>query len=858
MLKSISIRRCCSAMRGILIAVVATLFALTPATMSWAAEVDPVETRVNDLLGKMTFEEKVSLMSGTKDEMHIPGIERLKIPSLKFTDGPVGVRCWGKSTAYPCGSMLAATWDVDAAREMGVALGRDCRARGVHILLGPGVDLYRVAQCGRNFEYFGEDPYLSAQLAGAWIKGVQSQQVATSVKHYAANDQEILRDSIDTRVSERRLHEICFPPFKAAVQDANAWTVMAAYNKVNGDWCTANKYLLTDVLRNQWGFKGVLMSDWGAVHELNKPITAGNDLEMGKTIYYTGEKIKQLMQEGKLTQDQLDEHIRRILRMDVSMGFLDRDQLDTSIKLQDPMDTKVTLKVATEGLVLLKNKDGLLPLKHHSGQKIVVMGPNACPAVIGGGGSSYTEPFASVSVLDAMKHWTNEGMQVDYIPTYFAPRAEKRFDYNNNGFFEAAKTDSANVFIKRTAVGEYFDNPDFAGKPVLVKDESQINFGWGAGHPVEQITSPTYSVRWKGQIKAAQTDEYLFACQSDGATVFLDGKPLLKTLTSPHAANDKPVVVEKKVALESGQLHDIVIEYQHTGGQSEMRFGWSKATAALTEVEKKQLKDADAVVVAAGFNSCLESEGFDRPYKLPQEQIDAINEAGKLNSHVIVVLNAGGNVDMNDWIDSAAALVHAWYPGEIGNMALGEMLLGYSNPSGKLPDTFEARWEDSPAYGNYPGDSANGGSINYTEGIYCGYRWFDKKSIAPRFPFGFGLSYTTFSIDNLRVENEATRPSISVNLKNTGSLPGAEVVQLYVRPVGSKIDRPVQELKGFKRVQVKPGETQNVTFNLDKNAFGTYDEESHQWIYPPGEYDIVVGSSSRDKACTKKISWQHD
>ena len=287
-----------------------------------------VESKVEKLVLQLTLDEKVKMMSGTKDQMHISGIERLHLKEIKFSDGPVGVRCWGRSTTYPAGAMLAATWDADAAYEYGKALGRDSRARSVHVLLAPGVDLYRVAQNGRNFEYFGEDPFLSSRLTVAYVKGCQDQNVAVSVKHYAANDQEILRGSVDTIIDERRLHEICFPPFKAAVQEADAWTVMAAYNKVNGHWCTANKYLLTDVLRDQWGFKGILMSDWGAVHEAIGCLTAGTDLEMGTTEFYTPEKIKALLKEGKVTQDVIDNHIRNILRMSVAMGFYDNNQED--------------------------------------------------------------------------------------------------------------------------------------------------------------------------------------------------------------------------------------------------------------------------------------------------------------------------------------------------------------------------------------------------------------------------------------------------------------------------------------------------------------------------------------------------
>jgi len=661
--------------------------------------------RVEPLLQQLTLDEKIKLMSGTKDEMHVPGIERLSIPELKFSDGPVGVRCWGKSTAYPCGAMLAASWDKELSYEVGKALGRDCRARGVHVLLGPGVDLYRVAQCGRNFEYFGEDPYLSARIAVPWIKGVQDQGVATSVKHFAANDQETLRDSVDTIVDERRLHEICLPPFKAAVQEAGAWTVMAAYNKVNGHWCTANKYLLDDVLRQKWGYKGVLMSDWGAVHETLGPLTAGCDLEMGKTLHYTPAHIKKYLQEGKVTQEQIDEHVRRILNMTVSMGFMDRPQEDKSIPANDPTSVAVALKAAREGLVLLKNDGDLLPLDRTKTKKIVVLGPNASPAVIGGGGSSEVGPFEKLSLLDAIKASCGKRSNVTYVP------------------FE------------------------------------------------------------KGQ---------------------------------------------KQV---------------------------------LNAEQEEAIKTADAVIASVGFSQQTEYEGIDRPYDLPLEQVDLLQKVSVINKRVVVVLNSGGNVGMQSWLKGVSALFHAWYPGQVGNQAVAEALFGDLNPSGRLPDTFEGKWQDSPAYRNFPGDLADGGKVKYEEGIFIGYRAPERKADSRRFRFGYGLSYSKFEFSNLKVvaleaDSASHKFDVSVDVKNVSTREGAEVVQLYVLPnyTTVPVSRPGRELKGFERVTLKAGETKTVNFKLDDSSFAYYDVDKHDWVTLPLKYDIGIGSSCFDLPCRVAIS----
>ena len=813
------------------------------ATGNVAQAQDAVESRVADLLSKLTFDEKVTLLSGTSDDMHVPGISRLGIPELKFSDGPVGVRVWGRTTAYPAGAMLAASWDAEAAREMGKALGRDCRARGVHVLLAPGVDLYRVPQNGRNFEYFGEDPYLSSQITVGYIKGLQSENVAACVKHYAANDQEILRDSIDTIIDERRLHEICLPPFKAAVQDANCWTVMAAYNKVNGDWCTANTPLLTDILRKQWGFKGILMSDWGAVHDCLGPLLAGTDLEMGHGVYYTRDNIKRLIGDGKLTQENIDEHVRRILRVSVAMNFFNKNQEDKSIPLDDPTSAEVALNLARKGLVLLKNSNDFLPLSREKVRNVVVLGPNACPAIVGGGGSSGTIPFRSVSLLDAVTKAAGSAAKVSYIPNWSGANPTAVSGFNYGSCWEL-------VDGQRGARAEYFTNANLTGSPALSKIDPNTNFLWGSWRPDDQIKTETYSARWVGKIKPDFTDDYVFAFSSDGARVMFDGKLLFESSKQGQLTN-----ASKTLRLNAGESHDVQIEYRHVSGPASMQFGWGRASEDFSAEQSKLLASADAVVIAGGFNGFTESEGFDRPYDLPADQVDLINRVSKLNPRTLFVLNSGGNVGMDKWIDGVSGLMHAWYPGQNGNTAVAEAIFGDLNPSGKLPDTFEKRWEDSPAFGNYPGTSDNGGRLEYKEGIYVGYRYYDKKNIAPRYPFGYGLSYTKFAMDDLKVSKNGSDVDVAVNVANTGSRAGTEVVQVYVRPLASLVDRPVQELKGFARVNLNSGEGKTVNIKLNRDAFATYDVRTHSWVVPSGAYEVAVGSSSRDIHCSQTVRW---
>lgn len=795
-----------------------------------------VEQRVERLLSQLTQEEKLQLLGGINGFYTKP-IPRLGIPSLKMSDGPLGTRNDGAATAYPAGAALAASWDIALAQREGVCLGRDGRARGDHILLGPAVNIYREPQNGRNFEYFGEDPYLAGQIAVGYVKGVQSESVAACVKHYACNNQETGRDTINAVVDERTLHEIYLPAFEAAVKQAQARAVMAAYNKVNGEHMTANQYLLNDVLKRDWGFDGLVMSDWGATHDGLAVANGGLDLEMPSGDHLNPQIISPLIQQGRITQAVIDDKIRRLLRMMIVMHWMDHPQKNPALPLDDPQSNETALAVAREGIVLLKNQGDLLPLDRAKIRSVVLIGPNAA-SYVGGGGSSRVEPFHFTTIADGVRALVPDNVKITTL-AYPDPMEE--------GLSSQAKSSK---YEPPGLQAEYFNSMDLSGPAAVTRVDPGIDFDWHGDLPVEGITVHAFSARWTGKIRPDVSGDYLFAVRSDdGSRVFVGGKRIIDDW-SDHSARTRSEIV----SLLAGKTYDLRVEYYNNTGLASIEFAWEPLPPPIAPQDRATVDAADAVIACVGTS---ESEGEDRSYSLPGVQERLCEAAAAINPKTIVVLNAGGNVAMNDWIDRVPALLDAWYPGQAGGQAIAEILFGLTDPSGRLPDTFERDWSDAPAYGNYPGEN---GRVVYTEGIYVGYRWFDKKRIAPRFCFGSGLSYTTFSMGEPKIESngqgDSRTFSVGVDVTNTGQRGGAEVVQLYVRPPGNTPDRPVQELKGFARAQLNPGQTRRVTMPLDLRSFAYWDVESHGWKVVPGQYEIAIGRSSRDICQAAKIVWE--
>jgi len=793
---------------------------------------DGTESRVEALLVKMTLEEKITLIGGIND-FYTQAIPRLGIPELRVSDGPMGVHDYGPTTAYPAGIALAASWDTDLAKRVGEAMGHDARARGVNFILGPGMNIYRAPMNGRNFEYFGEDPFLAARIAVSMIEGIQGQGVIATAKHYAANNQEYGRLDHSSDVDERTLREIYLPAFEASVKEGKVGAIMDAYNLVDGVYMTQNDYLNNGILKKEWGFDGIVMSDWGATHDGVAAAKGGLDLEMPSGQFMNEATLLPAIQRGEVSVAEIDDKIRRILRKAIEFGFYDRDQTDAAVPLYSQKGREVALEEARGGMVLLKNEGSILPLDKKKIKTIAVIGPDAYPAVVGGGGSSLTKPFNSVSYLEGISNYLGESGRVLYVTD------DASLDEVIN----------ATEFVtspggSRGLTGEYFNNDSLQGAPALVRTDEKIGFHWGEGSYAENGPVDRFSVRWTGYFIPLSDDDYKFYVSADdGVRLFINDVQVIDDWQRHGETLDT-----YSTHLDKGKPYKIRLEYFEAVGTATARFGIAAATKTLGKGTKALVEKADAVVLCMGFDATSESEGGDRTFRLPGGQDSYIQQIARVNKNVIVVLTAGGSVDMTKWIDNVPALIHAWYPGQEGGTALAQILFGDISPSGKLPASFERNWEDSAAFDSYypkKGDK----HVEYKEGVFVGYRHFDRSAVKPLFPFGFGLSYTKFQYSDLVVTPGTARDtsapiSISFKITNVGLREGAEIAELYVGDAHASVPRPVKELKGFAKVNLRPGESRQVLLKLDRRAFSFFDVNRHDWIAEPGEFAILVGSSS--------------
>ncbi|MFH1369051.1 MAG: glycoside hydrolase family 3 C-terminal domain-containing protein [Elusimicrobiota bacterium] len=795
----------------------------------------PIDKRIDDLMKRMTLEEKL-------DEIHglnfMDGREnkRLGIPPLMFTDGPHGVReNFGRNTCFPTLISAGATWNDDLIYKFGQALGEEVRGRGRNVILGPCINIHRTPLGGRNFESMAEDPYLISRLVVAYVKGVQSKKVGTSTKHFAVNNQEQWRADISVEIDERALREIYLPGFEASVKEAHTTTMMAAYNMINGDYCCENRHLLIDIAKNDWGFKDFILSDWWAIKNNIKAANSGCDMEMpGDTGHqFEREAILPAIRDGRITEATINDKVRRILRVKFELGLFDgvEKQFPGSVNTKEHQD--IARNIAEEAIVLLKNTGNVLPLKKDGIKTLAVIGPNAVDGRAGGGGSSTVTPPYIVGPLEGIKKAAGGKFEVKVAKGCLM-----------EGDIDAVLSSSLKTPDGKSGLkAEYFDNFSLNGSPKVIRTDENVNFEWGGGGPGEGIGSDNFSVRWTGKLMPKESGTYNMTLLSDdGSRMYVDGNILINSW-SDHASEAK----SNTIYLEKGKEYNIKIEYYEKGGDAVMKFGWTAPGSGMVAEAAELAKKCDAAVVFAGLNKQIEGEGYDKKdIFMPRGQDELILAILAANPNTIVVLINGTPLDMRKWADKVPAILEAWYPGQEGGTAIANILFGDVNPSGKLPDTFPKKLEDNPSYANYPGGN---GKVYYKEGVFVGYRHYDKNNIEPMFPFGHGLSYTTFEYSGIAVTAPETKDGnykVSVSVKNTGSREGKEVVQLYLSDKVSSVPRPPKELKGFKKISLKPGETKAVVFELNKRAFSFYDAGKRNWVAEPGEFEALVGSSSRD------------
>lgn len=808
-----------------------------------------IERRVESILNQLTLEEKLALLGGV-DGFFIRDVPRLKLPRLKMADGPVGVRNFGPATAFAGGVTLTATWNPALAELVGTELGRDSRAKGVHFLLAPGVNINRAPMNGRNFEYFGEDPFLASRIAVGYIKGVQSQGVSATIKHFLGNNSEFDRHNTDSIIDERTLREIYLPVFEAAVKEAHVGAVMSSYNLTNGLHMSQNRYLLTDVLKKEWGFDGLIMSDWSGTYDGVEATNAGQDLEMPSGLHMNQETLKPAIEQGKVSLSTIDDKVRRILRTAMRFGWLDRDQTALSIPRYNPQGRQVALNAAREGITLLKNDGDLLPLSKSRIKSILIIGPDAFPAVTVGGGSAEVQPFAAVSYLEGLANYAGTHL-ADQFQVYYDRGVLSYSDLANATNFTTSQTDG-----KAGLKAEYFDNADLKGTPVITRTEEHVDFGTAA-----RLLFPeqTLSSRWTGYYSPQESGSYEIFVQTTREVggsyrLYVDDKLVLDNWTTLTALTDY-----RTLRLEPG-AHKIVLQQRGRAYRRavRLRMGVVRVGQFVSDNAKKLAASADVVVVAAGFDAETEAESADRTFRLPLGQDELIQEMAAANKNTIVVMTSGGSVDMNAWVNRVPALVQAWYPGQEGGTALAEILFGDVNPSGRLPVTFERRWEDNPVHDSYYPEAGTK-RVVYKEGVFVGYRGYELSGTKPLFPFGFGLSYTTFSYSNLFIKPLSDRGSgpryeVSFDVKNTGTREGADVAQVYVGDTQTKVPRPAKELKGFVKVNLRPGETRKVLVILDSRALSYYDVNAKQWRAAPGEFNVFVGRSSEQIELRGKLT----
>jgi beta-glucosidase len=801
-------------------------------------------SRIDSLLAALTLEEKVAMLAGS-DLWHAAGVERLGIPPLKVTDGPNGARgadLGGSVTSacFPCGTALGATFDVDLVERVGAALGEEVRSKGAHVLLAPTINLHRHPLAGRNFECPSEDPFLAARYAVAYVRGVQSRGVGACIKHFVCNDQESERMTISAEVDERPLRELYLAPFEAAVREADPWAVMTAYNRLHGTYCSEHPWLLGDLLRGEWGFRGLSMSDWFGMHATEAPVLAGLDLEMPGPTRERGEKLLAAVRDGRVGEKALDPLVRRLLELRDRAGLLESGAgAARPERAEDrPEHRALAREAARKSIVLLQNAERALPLDAARLRRVAVIGPNADVAIVGGGGSSRVAPHYAVSPLAGIRARLAGAAEVVFEPGCTSHK------------------------VLPLLAGDFslqlFRGTQLEGPPVVESRARRLELIW-LGQFDPRIDPRGFSARIEGELEPGEGGECSFGLAVSGrARLLVDGREILAASTDEGRGGAFYGVGTREktaaVRLEAGRRHRVCIEFSKQG---EPLLGGVRVAAlralpddAMQRAEAAA-RDADAAVVVVGLNPDWESEGHDRDsLALPGRQDELVERVAAANPRSVVVLNAGSPL-ATPWLERVRAALVLWYPGQEGGNALADVLFGDADPGGRLPQSWPARIEDSPGHAHYPGA---GGKVTYGEGLGMGYRGHDASGVAPRFAFGHGLSYASFRWGELRARREGESVVAEIDVTNTSQRRGEEVVQLYVRDLEASLERPPKELCGFERLDLAPGETGTARFVLGPRAFSFWDPAVRAFRLEPGEFELLASRSALDVRSRVRLS----
>lgn len=806
---------------------------------------------LEDLLAQMTLEEKVSLAAGS-DFWHTTAVPRLGIGRIKVSDGPNGARGaeWDgiSSACFPCGTALAATWNPDLVKKVGRALADEVHSKGAQALLAPTVNIHRSPLGGRNFECYSEDPWLSARMAVAYITGLQEKGVAATIKHFVGNDSEFERNSISSEIGERALREIYLLPFEAAVKEAGVWAIMTAYNRLGGIFA-AEHPLLAALLREEWGFDGLLMSDWFGTKSTVASAKAGLDLEMPGPAVFMGQKLLGAVRSGEVAEKTVEDKARQVLRLAQRTGALGQAVEPEEQSLDLPPHREVARQAATEAIVLLKNEGALLPLRAAGLKTLAIIGPNAEATTLQGGGSAGVIPHYAVNFLD--------GIRVAF-------KGSTEVVYERGCSIEKVAPALDSKLLSGSGLRlEYFAG-EFRGDPLHLETLQRGRKMWmslPAG-----LDPAAFSVRGQGQIIPRESGLHRLALSSVGRSrLYLEGQLLIdnwsdwKPGSSFFGLGSDEKIAE--VGLEAGKSYAITLEFASGAGPfGAFLLGASEPVPAdLMERAVALASRADAAVVVVGTNADWETEGVDRAnMDLPGRQTEMIRRVAAANPRTVVVVNAGSPVEMG-WAEGVPAVLVSWFAGQEAGNALADVLVGQVSPAGRLPTTFPQRLEDNPAFINYPGEN---GRVVYGEGLFVGYRYYDKKRLGVAFPFGHGLSYTTFAYDNLRLSTASLPPGgsleVALEVSNTGPEAAQEVVQLYIRDPQARLARPEKELKGFAKVFLQPGQKTTVSLGLDMRSLAYYDDAKAAWVADAGQFEVLLGASSQDIRARASFQLEQD